>query len=60
MSKIAGSRVLITGGAQGLGRATAELLLAKAARQVVLWDIQPTLLEQTAAELRAWTPTWWT
>jgi short-subunit dehydrogenase len=52
MSKIAGSRVLITGAAQGLGRAVAELLLARGAAQVILWDIQPTLLEQAVAELR--------
>jgi short-subunit dehydrogenase len=52
MSQIAGSRVLITGGAQGLGRGVAELLLQKGVAHVILWDIQPTLLEQTVAELQ--------
>jgi len=36
-----------------MGRTVAELLLAKGARQVILWDIQPELLEQTATALRA-------
>jgi short-subunit dehydrogenase len=52
MSKIQGKTALITGGAQGMGRAVAELLLKKGARQVILWDIRPELLEKTAAEIR--------
>jgi all-trans-retinol dehydrogenase (NAD+) len=53
MGRIAGKTALITGGAQGMGRAVAELLLQKGARQVILWDIQQELLEKTAAALRA-------
>jgi short-subunit dehydrogenase len=53
MSRIAGARVLITGGAQGLGRAVAELLLNQGAAHAILWDIQRDLLEKTAGELRA-------
>jgi all-trans-retinol dehydrogenase (NAD+) len=52
MSEIRGKSVLITGGAQGLGRRTAELLLAAGAGTVVLWDIQRERVEQTAAEMR--------
>jgi all-trans-retinol dehydrogenase (NAD+) len=52
MSEIRGKTVLITGGAQGLGRRMAELLIAEGAACVVLWDIQRELLEKTAGELR--------
>ena len=44
---------MITGGVQGMGRAVAELLLKKGARQVILWDIRADLLDRTAAEIRA-------
>ena len=53
MSKIEGKTALITGGAQGMGRAVAELLLKKGARQVILWDIRGDLLDKAAAEIRA-------
>ncbi len=42
---------IITGGAQGIGRATAELFAREGAR-VVLADMDGTLAEKTAAELR--------
>jgi short-subunit dehydrogenase len=52
MSRVQGTTALITGGAQGMGRAVAELLLKKGARQVVLWDVRRDLLDQTATEIR--------
>jgi short-subunit dehydrogenase len=48
---LAGSVVAITGGARGIGRATAAAMLAQGAR-VAIGDIDAALAEQTAAELR--------
>jgi len=38
---------IVTGGAQGIGRAIAERLLASGA-EVTLWDMDRALVEQTA------------
>jgi 2-dehydro-3-deoxy-L-rhamnonate dehydrogenase (NAD+) len=45
-----GRRGVITGGAQGIGRATAERFLASGA-VVSLWDVDPAEVRKTAAEL---------
>ena len=45
-----GRRAVVTGGAQGIGRAVAARLLASGAR-VSLWDRDASLVEATAAEL---------
>jgi 2-dehydro-3-deoxy-L-rhamnonate dehydrogenase (NAD+) len=45
-------RAVITGGAQGIGRAVAERLLASGA-SISLWDRNAPLLEQAANELRS-------
>jgi len=50
--KFAGSTAVVTGGAQGIGRACAERLAAEGAR-VALLDIDPAHAEATAAELSA-------
>jgi len=47
---LAGLTIAITGGARGIGRATAKALLAQGAR-VAIGDIEQPLAEQTAAEL---------
>lgn len=51
---LAGSVVAITGGARGIGRATAVALIAQGAR-VAIGDIEASLAEQTASELGAGT-----
>jgi NAD(P)-dependent dehydrogenase (short-subunit alcohol dehydrogenase family) len=51
---IAGRVVAITGGARGIGRATAQALIAEGAR-VAIGDIDAPLAEQTAHELGAGT-----
>ncbi|MDP6705846.1 MAG: SDR family oxidoreductase [Alphaproteobacteria bacterium] len=52
MARVAGKVALITGGASGLGEATARLLAAEGAA-VVLTDIQDEKGEAVAAEIRA-------
>ena len=52
MRRFEGKRVLITGAAQGIGRATAERFVAEGARLLVT-DRQSDLLEQTTGEIRA-------
>jgi NAD(P)-dependent dehydrogenase (short-subunit alcohol dehydrogenase family) len=49
---LSGKVVAITGGARGIGRATAEALVAKGAR-VALGDIDEALVAQTASEIGA-------
>ena len=51
MKNTAAKKILITGGAQGIGRLLAEKAIQEGA-QTILWDINPTSLEQTAKELR--------
>jgi short-subunit dehydrogenase len=51
---LAGTTVAITGGARGIGRATAAALIAQGAR-VAVGDIDSALAEQTATELGAGT-----
>lgn len=47
---LSGRRAIVTGGAQGFGRAIAERLLASGAR-VALWDREAERLAETAGEL---------
>jgi NAD(P)-dependent dehydrogenase (short-subunit alcohol dehydrogenase family) len=54
LRSLAGSVVAITGGARGIGRATASALIAQGAR-VAIGDIDGVLAQQTAAELRGGT-----
>lgn len=49
---LAGSTVLITGAAMGMGKMYAQLAVRDHASHVILWDINAAELERTAAELR--------
>lgn len=51
MSNVAGSTVLITGGASGIGYLTGKLLLEQGARHLVIWDIQEEAMNQVIGEL---------
>ncbi|MEV6772229.1 SDR family oxidoreductase [Nocardia sp. NPDC051030] len=53
MKTVAGSKVLVTGAAMGLGKLFAQRAVAENAADVVLWDINETALKETAAELAA-------
>lgn len=52
MKDVSGKTAVITGGASGIGRATAERLASDGAK-LVLADIEAPVLEKTVAELRA-------
>jgi len=47
-----GRSAVVTGGAQGIGRAITEKLLASGAR-VAIWDLDQAVMDQTAADLAA-------
>ncbi|MHA7306644.1 SDR family oxidoreductase [Arthrobacter sp. TMN-49] len=51
IESLAGSTVLITGAAMGMGKMYAQLAVRDHAAHVVLWDINGQLLEEAAAEL---------
>lgn len=51
LTTVAGKKVLVTGAAMGLGKLFAEQAVREGAAAVVLWDIDETALEDTAAEL---------
>ena len=52
MKSVRGKKVLITGGAMGLGRLFAERAIAEGAATVVLWDGQEDALNDTLADLQ--------
>ncbi|MGV9455187.1 SDR family NAD(P)-dependent oxidoreductase [Streptomyces sp. NPDC003635] len=52
MSDLAGLKALVTGGASGIGRATAELLAARGARVAVL-DLDPSFVDKPLLAYRA-------
>lgn len=51
MRSVTGKRVLVTGGAMGMGRLFAERAVAEGAAAVVLWDVDETALKETVSEL---------
>lgn len=53
MKDVAGKRVLITGGAMGMGRIYARIAAEEGAAAIVLWDLDEQTLKQTAEDLRA-------
>lgn len=52
MKNVAGRRVLITGGAMGMGKIYARIAVEEGAAAVVLWDLNEAALAETAHELR--------
>ncbi len=51
MRSVKGKRVLVTGGAMGMGRLFAERAIAEQAAAVVLWDVDEDALNDTLTEL---------
>ena len=51
MRSVKGKRVLVTGGAMGMGRLFAERAIAERAAAVVLWDVDESALNETLTEL---------
>jgi short-subunit dehydrogenase len=51
MKSVQGKRVLVTGGAMGMGRLFAERAIAEQATAVVLWDVDESTLNDTLVEL---------
>jgi all-trans-retinol dehydrogenase (NAD+) len=51
MSEVAGSTVLVTGGASGIGYLTGRQLLQRGAGRLVVWDIQHAAMARVASEL---------
>jgi NAD(P)-dependent dehydrogenase (short-subunit alcohol dehydrogenase family) len=50
VKNVAGRRVLITGGAMGMGKIYARIAVEEGAAAVVLWDVNGQKLEETAEE----------
>ena len=50
MGKFNGKRVLISGGASGIGRIMGAMALEKGAEAVVIWDINHANFDNTLAE----------
>ena len=57
MSQFKGKKVLITGGASGIGRLMGKLVLQKGA-ELIIWDINPTSISETVAELQILGKAW--
>jgi short-subunit dehydrogenase len=53
VKNVAGKKVLITGAAMGMGKMYAELAVQEGAADVILWDVNETVLKETAEALRA-------
>ena len=54
MTKIKESRLLITGGASGIGRIMGRQALQRGAKEVVVWDINEQNIASTIEELSAY------
>ena len=51
MTKIKGKNVLITGGASGIGKIMGRICLEKGAKNLIIWDVNPTTLAAAKEEL---------
>ena len=52
--KIKGQNVLITGGASGIGKIMGRIALEKGAKSLIIWDVNQSGLEATAAEFASY------
>jgi all-trans-retinol dehydrogenase (NAD+) len=52
MKTVAGKRVLVTGAAMGMGKMYAALAVSEGAEAVIVWDVNETVLKETAEGLR--------
>ncbi len=52
MTQIKGKTVLITGGAAGIGKLLGKKFIQKGASKLIIWDINPILLEKSVGELQ--------
>ena len=52
MTKISKKRVLITGGASGIGKLMGGACLAKKAIELIIWDINERALKDTTKEFK--------
>ena len=52
--KIQNSNILITGGASGIGKIMGRIALQQGANALIIWDINPSSLEQAKQELSAY------
>ncbi|MDD5186346.1 MAG: SDR family NAD(P)-dependent oxidoreductase, partial [Paludibacter sp.] len=50
MKNFTGKRILITGGASGIGKIMGKLTLQRGA-ELIIWDINQTSIDETLAEL---------
>ena len=50
MKKLEGKKVLITGGASGIGKIMARLMLERSA-EIIIWDINQSKIDETISEL---------
>ena len=50
MTKIKNKTVLVTGGANGIGKLIGEKCLKKGASKLIIWDINETLLQQVTTD----------
>ena len=53
MKDVSGKRVLITGGAMGMGKIYGRIAVEEGAAAVILWDLNEGALKETAEDLRA-------
>ncbi len=53
MKNVSGKRVLITGGAMGMGKIYGRIAVEEGASAVILWDLNEGAVKETAEDLRA-------
>ena len=53
MTQLRNSTILITGGASGIGKLMGQMSLQRHASRLIIWDINPTHLQEVATQLSA-------